>query len=166
MNTPAFNYDGTTVENPPESTPGADTPVSTPAQTVARATDQRGAKRRATIEIPQVTKADLEPEALVFKLNQILSLLATQLAKGQGNSGPFKFGDGPLTFAGDTYAQGSLNVQKLLRLQGESDRSGNVSPIEFQDDLPIYANNAAAIAGGLTKGRIYMTAAGTLMTVY
>lgn len=33
-------------------------------------------------------------------------------------------------------------------------------------ELPVYANNTAALAGGLTKGRFYRTSTGTLMVVY
>jgi hypothetical protein len=32
--------------------------------------------------------------------------------------------------------------------------------------LPVYANNAAALAGGLTSGQLYRTATGDLKIVY
>jgi hypothetical protein len=126
----------------------------------------RATGKRASIAIPEITTEDLKPEALAFKLNQTLRLLADQVARVQGNNGPFTFGEGALTLKGDTQANGSFAVQKILRLKGESDRAGNVSPVEFETDLPTYASNAAAISGGLTKGRLYMTATGQVGVVY
>lgn len=41
---------------------------------------------------------------------------------------------------------------------------GNFSAIFA--DLPVYADNAAAISGGLTAGEIYRTSTGVLMVVY
>jgi len=38
----------------------------------------------------------------------------------------------------------------------------NLSPYS----LPTYANNAAALAGGLVAGELYKTATGTVMVVY
>ncbi len=34
------------------------------------------------------------------------------------------------------------------------------------ENLPVYADNAAAIAGGLAVGRFYRTATGVVMVVY
>jgi len=34
------------------------------------------------------------------------------------------------------------------------------------DELPAYADNAAAKSGGLTDGKLYRTSAGVLMVVY
>ena len=36
----------------------------------------------------------------------------------------------------------------------------------FSPNLPIYANNAAALAGGLTAGQVYRTATGQMMITY
>jgi hypothetical protein len=33
-------------------------------------------------------------------------------------------------------------------------------------DLPVYANNTAAVAAGLKKGTVYRTSTGVLMVVY
>lgn len=126
----------------------------------------RSNSKRASIAISEITTEDMNPENLVFKLNQTLRLLADQLARVQGNNGPFRFGEGALTLNGDTQANQNFRVQKTLRLKGESDRAGNVIPLEFLDDLPTYADNATAIAYGLTKGKIYMTATGQLSVVY
>jgi hypothetical protein len=117
------------------------------------------------VDIPQITTEDMKGEALVFKLNLVLQLIASQVAKAQGNNGPFSFGEGPLTFPDGTSVAGGLAVSKAIRVTGESDRNGNVNTVEFINGMPEYADDAAAKAGGLTRGRLYRTSAGAVMVV-
>jgi hypothetical protein len=122
--------------------------------------------KRASIAIPEITTQDMKPEALVFKINQIMKLLADQIARVQGNNGPFQFGEGALTLKGDTTAVGTFSVNKALKLRGETDFNGNVIPVKFELDLPEYADNATALAAGLTAGMLYRTATGQLAVVF
>ena len=42
---------------------------------------------------------------------------------------------------------------------------GTTKQFEILDTVPTYANNAAALSGGLTAGQVYKTSAGALMIV-
>jgi hypothetical protein len=57
-----------------------------------------------------------------------------------------------------------LGTQQLLS-SPFAIRAQSTATIE-NGDLPIFADNAAAIAGGLTVGKLYRTATGELKVVY
>jgi hypothetical protein len=119
-----------------------------------------------SLGIPEITTQDLKQDSLATKLNDGLRLLSTHVMKVMGINGPQRFGDGAMTFPGDVSALASMNVTKKLTITGESDRAGNIRPIRLVNGLPEYADNATALAGGLTYGEFYRTATGTLMIVY
>lgn len=90
--------------------------------------------------IQEITSLDMKDPTL-FKLNQVLQLLAAQIAAVQGQTGT-------VTFQGDVVAP-NLEVRDSTTLS-----------------LHTYANNAAALAAGETEGTLYRTATGQVYIVY
>jgi len=142
-------------------------PIVDPRRLSAAAVSQgeiAGGQRKA--DIPQLTEQDVRPESLAFKINQVLQVLASQVAQVQGRSGPFRFEVGPLVFSGRVTFEGSAEFEQSVEMAGHSDATGNPIPVRYTLGLPVYANNDAAKAGGLLAGHLYRTAEGVVRIVY
>lgn len=113
--------------------------------------------------LPEITKKDLE-EARPFKLNSLLSFLAEHLAAVQGAQGPFVFGVGPYTFRGVVTLSEEANFDSTANFALEASFDARPRIGALADE--VFANNAAAKAGGLTAGQLYSTATGEVMVVY
>jgi hypothetical protein len=148
-----------------EFSSGSVKPVVKPGRSQA-AHVQGDPVRQIKTDVPQLRKEDLKPEAMAFRINQIVQTLAAEIARVQGRSGPFRFDVGPLSFSGELTFEGEAEFEATARLRGSTDASGNVVPLLFELGLPEYADNAAAIAGGLSKGAVYRTSDGQLKVVY
>lgn len=109
-----------------------------------------------------ITQADLQNP---YRLNQVLELLAAQIVKLQGNAGPQTFQDGPFAFSGAVSMNAGAQVNGEVKLTGVSDRKGNTNVMRVPK-MSIYADNTAALAGGMRAGDFYVTATGVVMRVY
>lgn len=97
-------------------------------------------------QIPEIRQSDLK-DPTVSRLNIVLRLLCEKIIQAQGGSGPF-------TFLAAMTAPG-LSSSSTLSVSGQPTLSG----------LREYADNAAALAGGLFPGDVYKTATGELRIV-
>lgn len=97
-------------------------------------------------QIGTIKRRDLEDESL-FRLNTLFNFLAGQIAANIGITGP-------VTFRAEVTVP-SMQCNSGLSVSGQPNLSG----------LREYADNTAALAGGLIPGDIYKTAAGELMVV-
>jgi hypothetical protein len=92
--------------------------------------------------------ADLK-EPTLSRLNRLFQLLASQIEQVQGKAGSF-------TFSSEMAFSDGISVREGASVLGGINAS----------DLQVYANNAAALAGGLKAGDFYRTATGQVMVVY
>jgi len=112
--------------------------------------------------VPELSVKDLQNP---FRLNLVLRLIAEQLVKLQGNAGPQTFSEGPFAFTSKVSFSKGAQISGETRLSGTSDQFGNRKVLSIAE-LSTYADNAAALVGGLKAGDLYVTAAGVLMRVY
>jgi hypothetical protein len=66
------------------------------------------------------------------------------------------------------WSQESNLIYELLRELNRMNQILGSSPLTTAQlaALPVYADNAAALAGGLTAGQLYRTSTGVLMVTY
>jgi len=112
---------------------------------------------------PEITEKDLREQPQ--KVTLVLRWLAEQIVKLQGHAGHQRFGPGQMTFRGSVAAQNGVAVTGETSLSGGGDLSGNYRTLRLEN-VSQYADNAAALAGGLRAGDVYVTPTGAVMRVY
>jgi len=137
----------------------ASLPATASASFIATKTAIEGIKHGGEINIYRdLNKDDMRSDQAPFRINQNFRLLAGELAKTQGITGEMRMGSGPYSFAGDVSFDRNTSVSGTVTLS-------NRRPL-IMDSLPIYADNAEALANGQGSGDVYRTLAGVLMVVY
>jgi hypothetical protein len=104
------------------------------------------------VTLQEVNESDLKGRP--YKLNRILKQVAELLSRLRGEAGAFRFDVGPFTFAGQVTFQGKATLAQA-----------EVADLRMPNQK-IFADNAAALTGGLVPDQTYRTATGQLMVVF